>query len=91
VCRTSSSSLTIKERNGKKFKGVYTNKATFPNKGEVAEYDVEGEIDGNLLKFTIVNTTKIQASASGELNKDTIELRWNGRAGIADMKAKAPK
>ena len=84
-------SLTIKELKGKKFKGVHTAKETSPNKGEGSEFEAEGEIDGNQLKFTIVNTTKIQASAGGTLKKDTIELVWNGRAGIADMKAKAPK
>lgn len=84
-------SLTIKELKGKKFKGIYTAKPTSPNKGEEAEYEAEGEIDGNQLKFMIVNTTKLQASARGTLKKDTIELIWNGRGGIADMKAKAPK
>jgi hypothetical protein len=83
--------LTIKELEGKKFKGTYTAKETSPNKFEIPQFDVEGEIDGNRLKFTFVNTAKIQASVSGTLKKGTIELVWNERGSIADMKAKAPK
>jgi len=79
--------LIVKELNGKKFKGIYTATQTTPNKGKGTEVEVEGEIDGDRLTFSTVNTTKIQATATGGLTSRGVELTWDGRAGIADLKA----
>jgi hypothetical protein len=84
-------SLTIKERMGKKFKGLYTVRQLQPEKGEGAEADAEGEIDGDRITFRPVNTAKMMATATGRLKNDAIELNWSGRGGQAVLVAKVPK
>ena len=79
--------LTIKEIKGKMFKGIYTAKETHPTNGPGSEVEAEGEIDGDRLTFKIVNTTKIQATARGGLTSEGLILVWDGRKGVADMKA----
>jgi hypothetical protein len=86
--------LTIKKRSGKDFTGIYTAKQTSPPPPagtQPIEVEAKGEIDGDRLTFSITNTAKSRATASGFHDKGTIDLDWAGQSGKAKMTAKAPK
>lgn len=86
--------LTVKKRSGKDFTGIYTAKQTSPPPAagsQPMEVEAKGEIDGDRLTFSITNTAKSRATASGFHDKGTIDLDWAGQSGKAKMTAKAPK
>jgi hypothetical protein len=82
-------SITIKEINGKKITGTYTVKKLRPTEGPGNVVDFEGTLEGNSITFNPVNTTTMNFTARGLMNKEgQIKITFNGRAGIADMTAK---
>jgi len=81
--------LMIKERKGDRFKGVYLAKGA-QKKGGWGDAVAEGTLVGNNITFSVENA-QISATAKGAMNKDVINLDWEGRSGKAKMVAKAPR